>query len=58
MARLPTIAQLAPGADNASKPRLDADPRRALVRLVAELMVEDYIAELSMSGVKKEQREE
>lgn len=32
-------------ADNASASRTSNDPRRALVRLLAELIVEDYMAE-------------
>lgn len=55
--RNPTIARLKPRVDNvlASRP---ADPHRALVRLLAELIVEDYLAEQAQPVAKEEKREE
>lgn len=53
-----TIARFKPRADNTLTHRPDVDPRRALVRLLAELIVEDYVTEQAQSGVKEEKREE
>lgn len=59
MAHLPTIAHSCTRADNVSTHRPDTDPRRALVRLLAELIVEDYLTEQQADQVqRKEKREE
>lgn len=58
MARTLKFARPLSRADNARTPRPAEDPRRALVRLLAELIVEDCVAEQAQSGVKKEKREE
>lgn len=44
--------------DNASSSRPGGDPRRALVRLLAELIVEDHLAEQAQSVTKEKIREE
>lgn len=59
MASTSKFATIQPRADNVSAPRpADADPHHALVRLLAELIVEDYLIERVQlrSGEKEKER--
>ena len=56
MSRPQTIAHLRPKSDNVPAHRLDTDPRRALVRLLAELLVEDYLIEQAQPKEKKQEK--
>ncbi len=56
--RNPQIAHLRPRADNVPASRTAEDPRRALVRLLAELIVEDYLAEQQTGQMQQEEKRE
>ena len=56
MSRPQTIAHLRPKSDNVPAHRLDTDPRRALVRPLAELLVEAYLIQQAQPTENKQKQ--